>query len=1324
MSTQRAALPEMSRARSVRRASTVNGSVVSLSYPNEDMISEPTTDLGALTDQRSSYPSVMRSCLTINQFAGMEIPVMHDSSYARTITSLISALSQCLESHEDRRCRVLACKTVALVARSAYARIRHSPLLFATRDQTLNRLEDEVGTDIPVALCTAALEDTDDAVSATAVEALGMLTLSSSAMVGTVVDDELLRDMEAIAHVSPSPYAPSLSNLSDEDPSIPQMELQSRVFENVLTPRIWRLVRRILNYHQSSDILKTIPFMTSCLVHLIRINPSVTFGMDRSTYAKRWIEVDVPGLLYDFVMGIVIPSMKDSADGSLACAAALSGLRLSNVRPEAPWVGEVCRWASTTLVEQLAAMQVVEHKMGTLSTLLISLRALPLEERVSAMRVIINEVRFLPSTTTAAATITSPGIKIGSFYRRPARIGYLSEVALSFLVDGPSDADSRSEALKHFFDSSEVYALLASRSGPSKRNLRKWNSNNSLKSSLTRDDDGETIMGGGRTPTEEFLGSHVAEEFVLAFCHVASVVAEQLFSKTIDASSSKHWQDWLRCSVAILRTCSCCVNWQSRTMEDRLDEEDHDERTLFTMLTACQTAYVRLLNECFYAIGLLSAGSSVSLYLVPISTPPRILLLEDLGQAITSLARFQPLKGAEFMMGDVSKLADQFLEFTFRNRVPSRHIRIALIAAFVDHWVQDLSFQRIDELKFKDENARELLSLLSEEISTLILEMQNSEGINEFYLGYLQICVAAAENIALAAFDVRRRFEANSTNENFLRDLDEDVGFIISAARSVLRGINIREGANNMHKDEIGVLPICMEAIRRIDGTVLANNGYSDQQLIHSLIVTSAAHDYQMRMANLQPGEQCHFAPVLRSPLFDDLVEAPLVIDDSHVHAYYVHYCHQIIGSRLDLSLLSSRLMDLSAPVMDSDEDGVDVLGCFRSKNFLRLTPPPLPSERMPLFGTPLASRVNWGGSVTALSGGSDPISFVMAYSMRRCPRYDCEPEFRLMVSLRVHNLTAIQIDKGLRMDLRVTQQRSAFEAEGENVGVVLKSITANHKQEVRAGDQVTWEVAVDHWPMKGYIELHPSVTFREIDGEHVSPKLVYGDAPMEDDSRSGNESKEASKDSKSISKSTTTDDESTGSATGTDNTDGQSLDGTIVEEEDETLDIVLSSEPVQLSPMLGMQPCPLVFFKDGRGDVSTFRFLWYQMPHRMPEMMLFPNQLPGRLIGSNIDDFGAAVAGLSTIPIDEFIEGIGIVTLGWAFMTLKGDRMMCIMIESVELDEAGIESRMATLHFRADNEALLYSIMGSDSTRAVVVNSLTGDQWTSDDQMNGLLGL
>ena len=728
--------------------------------------------------------------------------------------------------------------------------------------------------------------------------------------------------------------------------------------------------------------------------------------------------------------------------------------------------------------------------------------------------------------------------------------------------------------------------------------------------------------------------------------------------------------------------------------------------------------------EVFYAVGFLLPHSSVTLHLVPVSAPPRILLLEDLAVAISSLAQFKELAKCAFARKDLQKLADQFLEFEFREGVPSRHVRIALLSILTDHWVQTREEEEGTDSKnfnMDDLNARELLTVLSEEISCLSTDLDDGMSTPKVILNYLDVCVAAVENIALIACDWCRRHGTNGERRGTLnQEIDEESAYIINTAMAALEGRNLREndvlnddinGQNNQH--HYPNLPVCAEAAQRIESVRMSN---TTDSALYSQLVTSAAQDYMRRVNVPEDGEPEVFAQLDLSPFIfpDEPNDSPLVASDAHLHAYFVHYCRQIIGSRTDLSILSSTLALANEPIQSS-QDKKQVM-VVRSKNWLRLTAPPLPLHRLPEAGLPLGSRVGWTGGLTTLSGSSDPVNFVLAYAVRRCPRYDCEPEFKLIVTMRMYNMTAVTIARGVRMDLRVTQQKSAFAVEGEEEteSNVLTSATTVYKHEIKAGDHVTWEVSVDDWPMKGTIELHSSVTFREIESEQPSTKVIGPTVvpavenlkkPPPQSSSSSSMSDEESK----------SDDEAT-------DAEGETVeDRTLIEDEDE-VDLTLTGEPVRLSPVIGLQPCPLVFFRDGHGDENTFRFLWYQMPHRMPEMILFP-AIPGVKVGSNTDDFAAGIAGIATIPLDEYIDELGVATTGWAFMTLGGDRLMCLMVES-DTDMEGEQERTSTLHFRADDEALLLSIMGSDAARNSVVGSLTRGLWTCDNQVNSLFGM
>ena len=1284
----------------------VTGSVPVLSFP----ASIDVPSLTSLTDKRSAYASVARTCLQLNLFAGSASSaassddnnnaLFHDASYAKSTSAFHAALIECAQTHEDRRCRILACKTLALVARSAYARIRHTPLLFGVREGTLHRLEDEVGTDVPVALCSVALEDVDDGVSACSVEALGMLTLSNAGMVGTSVEDVLLREMEAIAHARPSPNAPTLILLEDDDFSIAQLELQSRVHENVLSPRLWRLVRRILQYGSLSHLMRSLPFLTACLGHLVV--HTMSFGMDRSDYAKRWVEIDAAAMVDEVVSSLLLPAMQQYESGLAHCAA-LCTLRLAHVCPNASWVPQACPWVVSILIDEGAACQTTEQKTATLAALLIALRAIPLPERTATLEYVANEVRFLPSTTRVPRDVVSPGMllpKDGS-YRRPARIGFLSEIAVSFFVDednaddGSDDANVRSKALKRFLSSAEVTAILAARAGK-KRKKSRVSSNQSVATASSVDGLQSTNAQGGKTPTEEYAGTHVGEEIVLAFCQVASRAGRLvMMPRGGNVRSSRNLEDWLRSSLSVLSTFSACINWRSRTIDTSLTEEDHDVQTLFTVLAAAQGSYIVLLQECLYTVGLLSPASSVSLHVAPLAVPTDIAVLEKMAQATLTLFEYEPVKGVQFAHKDLATLVDQFLEYKIREGISSRHMRILLLALVTDHWVQsshtaiaggsrdasEPAAMNINEL-----NARELLATLSEQISSLSREIDEHQEKGQELRNtnangqYLRVCVACVENVALTACEFTRRFGS------FRIDLDEDARYIISVALAALEGKNLRDGdvTEEQKLEQRAMMPSCTEAARRIQDVASAGDSLQtdafgiggEAPALYSSLVAAARLDMKSGV---------EYTPYLSS--------LPIRLSaDASSHAHLTQYCLQVIGSRFDLAMWSSPLAvtddgeerkTQNRLVSETLDGGKDTAAPYaiRARSPLRLATPPPPPPRLPTIRWSPGGRMCWNGSTSMVTAGSDPVAVMFTYVARHIPRYDCEPEYRIEVTMKIHNITAVVITKGVRLGLSVTLDQSVLASPevGRDEHVLFSSSTV-YKHPLKGGDHLEWEVSLPHLPSSGMIALHPSVTFRDTEGEQVAPKWVE----KTDDSAEGTETF----------------------------TEKVGADITTVDEGDGIVDVTFSCESIPLTFMATLQPCPLVFFRYAYGDESVFRYLWQQLPYRSTPLKLIPNVKPE--MTSQTDELADAVGKLSSVWLREWISSMSTKMKGWAFSTFSGYRLFCVMATSGNR-EGKFQAEEATLQIRADDKGLINYAM-SEKTECGIVAALTSNHWRCED--------
>jgi len=1218
---------------------------IPLAFP--PLTADPTSNLAPLRDDQSGYAVVTKTCLHLTSYAGTGSSVQvedttsvsssalfHDPSYSRIISASCEALIECIQEHKDRRCRILACKTLGILARSAYARIRPTPLLFGIREPTITQLEDQVGTDIPAALATAALDDTDDGVSATAVEALGIMTLSSSHTVGTLVEDELLREMEAIAFCRVTPYAPTLRAVVDEDPSIPQAELQSRIYENIMGPRLLQMVDRIMQYRSTVHINMTLPCLTACLVHQVKTTPPLLFGMDRPTYAKRWVELDAVGLIDTVVQSLLLPSLQSAQDGSLAQAAALSSLRLAHVCPNQPWVPEVVQFAVTVFKEQLLIPQPLENKMGLISAMIIALRAVPLPERTETLILLVDAVKPLPATTHAPHGVTSPGALVEwqgySSYRRPARVGFWTEMALSFFMDGTAkDSDvafPRRESLNKFLTCPSIVQII-----------------------------------GANEP-----GVMIArDEILLAFTSVASCTGKR-FRMAADGTAqmtdtgTKEVKEWLKLAWVILTTFLPCA--QMGTKIAYLDED-------LSLLTAGQASYVRLLQEYLHFVGYLQPESSVALKLTANACPPHIIW-DQMTDSAAFLSRFESDDMGE--LENTTKLMSEIVKREVKHGIPSHHMRLFLLALAADNWVQGrvsgirkqfeaASSTASSVLKLDMQAGREILAalgpkrLLAKIFDAHIppVDKKKKDPIKKLAFEAAKVSVACIENIGLIACDWRRRFGSTQETKH-----------LVSVAVGLLQGKIDETPINDTMKSIMG--PICEAAVARIQAF------YESQ--------SSGAMDQSFPASELIQQTKTKIKPLVSSS------SLPSVNKDEFLLGYLTQLSRQLISSRVEQSIQS-------AP---SDS----VLSATRPPDWLRLTAPPVSESRdartSGVHGDALAA---WGNSVSSSSASSDAATFLVAYTPRRYLRYDGEEEFRLAVLMRVFNITAVDFEDGLRLEFGIAEK--AFDPDdhvskdiiaslGGQEGLIKIESRASsavvYRQEIKAGECLTWEAALNHSARANGAFLVPSIVFRNLAAEPDSTGTkwvgektgVQGDASVS----TGGDSK-AGEDDFQVTK-------------------GDSGANAFRGEGDksETENLVLPGEPLFLSPLVGLQPCPLVFFRDCWGDIDTFRFLWFRMSYQLPPLSL--------LVNSDFQEKDTMAIKIGTMSCltweGEAIPG-GYATKVWAFMTQSGSRLLAVFAES-DADSANTSSKFS-LHFRGDDNRVLCRIAGSKAARGAVVAAL-----------------
>jgi hypothetical protein len=1357
---------------------------------------DPTSSssLGSLRDENSSYAAVMKTCISLTQFLGASgaqassstsnsndaggslastedtssnniasSVLLQDFAYAQKTSDMLQALTICLQNHGDRRSRSLACTTAALLGRAAYARLRsNNSQLYLQHNAIAARLEDEVGTDLPTALATCALDDADEGVSAAACGALGLLILSttSPATVGsTLCQDDLLRHVLQLSTCAAqvAPYAPTLRAVTDEDAAVVQSQLYDRVQNSVLRPRISQLLNRLALYkNPAQSLVQALPIVTASLVYLLQTTPAVAFGsgggMDRVSFAKQWSVVDALGLTHDMVTDILLPILQHHTSGQLSLAASTSMLRLvsacasGSTAGMATWMTHASRWAATVLQEALSVtQQPLETKLATIATLLIASRGIPLPERTTLLQSTVPYIVQLPSTMRAApvgisscagalflprsklCSISSNGSGggAGNHYRMPTRVALWAEVALSFFLDGPivSAADSSSTSTTLSSASSSKKSKPSSTttsnasSSPRPDSLRKFLSLPVITNLI-----GEADIHTSSSPAAA-ASSNVAlnlrDEILLAFC-LTAIHAGRRFrggpNNNGGGSGSDHhhhhhhgsksgssadcWpiteattavvavEEWLQLAWVVLTAFSPCVNYGYNNNTATTNAANSATRKLFyleedlNLGTAGLMHYVQLLQEYLHFCGLLHSGSSVALKLVANACPPH-LIWDQLAESAAFLAPFDTVDMG--LLDNTTKLMDEIVlrEVKHASGIPSHHMRLFLLALAADHWMQGRVSAIRRQIESSSSNAtptvnldvtsgREIIMALSpRRILTKIFKAHippvDAEGkrkkdpIKRLALETVRVCCACIENIGLIACDWRRRFGSG-----------QEAKHLVSIAVGVLQGKIQDESSTptpTAGDDAIKAVmgPLCDAAVGRLQAFYESDMGGADSFPASELVMQTVKTKIR--------------------PLVSSSKRPPLTHDD-HLRGYLMQLSKQIIMSRIEQAVHAMPPADATA-------------ARARPTNWLRLTIPPIPESR---DGRVLGNHredLSWGTTVAAASSSSDAAAVMVAYTPRRFLRYDGEDEFRLTVLMRVFNTTAFEFFDGIRLELGIVNKledptsetadpvaKEVYEALGGSLDGPLSKPPASasvvYKQEIQPGDSVSWEVSFHHsLGCGGNLTLLPSVVYRNVPME-----------PAESGAQWVGEKAGGAGDASTISGSA--------SATGEDDfqvTKSDTAAAALKDGEGQMENVTVPGEPLVLSPLVTLQPCPLVFFRDRWGDLDAFRFLWFRMPNQLPEIPIIERTKSSSML---FEENGMAIkiASISSLTWNgEAIPG-GYVTRAWAFATLAGQRVMAVLAESDS-------DKKLALHFRGDDKFVLYSLTGSNSAREAMVAAL-----------------
>ena len=1176
----------------------------------------------------------------------------------------------------DRPGRTLVLNTIATIARTLYAMIRPSPLLYSFYETLSHQYEDEIASDVPAILCHLALDDPDEGMSAACLSTLGHLICTGpSTTYGGLYDDALQVHVRHLTAGGTSPYAPTLRSIGDEDVGIPLQELSTRIIENTMAPRLLHLVDRVTRYQQSRHICMALPCISMCLVHLLDVYPTTIHNTDRTVHSKRWSELDVAGLIDVGITSIILPILyrpSSTSSSIVAITAALSGLRLAHALPQQHWVRPVCWHGIQILQEEYASNDVapIETKLSLLAVILVAARALPLYPDRATLLIWFAEQLCHP---TLPSTISTPvpcaGLRltnhtgmsafpnVTTMYRRPTRVALWTELALSIFLDGPSySTDQRQACLQAFLNSATIQRILT--------------------------------VSSSDEATVPWQQQVLRDEILVAFTNVA-IDAGRRLRVAADGSTPlaapnllqcDHVPEWLALTNVVLTCfaeCALVPVVAVGTSSAYLDET-------LTLLNAGLASYVQLLQEYLHFAGLLYPSTSVALKLGANACPPH-LLWDRLTESASFLSHLEPAmiesdNSNDAMIKITSKLMNELVSRETKFGIPSHHMRLFVLALASDQWVQ-CRISAIRQQQFESMNGTELQSSqMSEALDSLngreilmalapkrlLLKIVNAhvppvggdgkpkrDPMKKLAMESTKVCVACIENIALLACDWRRRYGSSFESKH-----------LVSIAVGLLQGKMDESPIDDSMKSIVG--PICDAAVSRIQ-SFYENSGANDTSL----------DSFPLSELVMQP-VKIKIKPLISASKLNVRTK------DEILQEYMMQLCRQIVASRIQLSLFST------PNAADS------LLSTARPRNWLRLAVPPVPPSRDGrIYGSHGPTMAAWDHSVTAASAASDPIQLIVAYTVRRYLRYDGEDDYQITALVRAFNMTPIDIADGIRLEISIVntsadsdshdnETLTHAEALGGSVReleteIPLSCIAIDYPNELKSGEFITWEVTLNDIILSNSLLMIPSVVFLNVPVEpDVEGMKIVG--------TSDGETSTVNKDSKSG--------EDDFQVTSSDVAAANAFQG-------ETTNIRLVGEPLTLPPLIVCQPCPLVFFTDRRGDINSFRFLWFRFPYQLSPIKLALNRSNND--GNNINPITQKVAEMSSLEWEgEAIPG-GVASRLWAFFSFSGARLYCILTES----DGPNTDVQRTLYIRGDDQQLLFSFIGSKQSRQSVVSSL-----------------
>ena len=1215
--------------------------------------------LSHLRNPNSPYRIVARSALALHQLiyaSDSNIPshsggsiyiesttVYNAIRHRRLVHRILSSITTCLTTHNSPKCRSLSAKTLSSMARTYYASTQFDPRLQGIRTPAsiATLIEDDCGDGCARCLITAVLEDGDDGVSSSALESLGRLAMD-------IKSDNLAAEIRVIAECA---NPTSVLMYGGDDPVglswtlgsyTASRQLQTKVWENVVFPRMQKVLHRLWLYTNPYHVTLAVPVVTAVLVHaLTRGHDTMpsrrSLQMNKVSHAKRgWRENDAEGLAGEYVLRLLIPRLvkivnNDDESGGDALGLATALVRMASVCPHAPWRTSACRHATFVLLRHLedgmmmslsmsssepsqrgslseisytvsSAWIPIESLAGVIAMLVVALRGVPYRERAPGLTAAMYAtLMYLPlGVPVHQRGGESPDLPIciareakgASSYFRLGRIGLLTEVALSLMLDGVSDTKHCTELIRRVLQSD----LLAS----------VWDSSMYERASIFR-------------PTDDVLW---------VFCSVAIRLGKV---GAIDAS------EWCNLSLILLDFFTRLVCDPSRRSGSPFADAGYE-------------AYCNLFTDVLQRCGSFPPSKlSISVNMMPASS-----LESDLVNK-TSYLEGGPNKQFDHVASFLTKVTTKILfvrdidkaKVITRGGVDSVGDSFGitrLTAILVDSWlgccVANYEASRSnEELLTMSKKFFPHLSSLLNQILNKHYYCTNQESAD--MVSHLsQLVIACFENIACMSdlltdtSSIQSKEVDGSSSEGECPLAISMLEAVVTSTKEELSPTSTKEELSPTRKDSPVRQQIHDDAQNAIDR--ISAFMHNRPQSFSEDIVSS----FQV-------------SPLITHAAQVSLPSSP----DKHGQ---LERCMWFLFNHGRLVIMNRTNMATKAVFPTALSSGFAKL--IRPRNPLRLTSTfshATIDKYTKVRDLPLLIPARENGlrhNTITLTGCSDPVSLIMSHGMQRMLRGDTTESLSHVITMRLHNITPVSIRNGVNLGVKISRKSLPGQNRlGDGSTCVAVS---TYKHEIPSGDSITWEITLMNSRV-GDLVVQTDVTFLDLEKEAKTNQWL---------------------------------------SVGGESVNDHAMSSDAIDDADEaaTMDITLPFMPIIISSLEALIPCPLVFFagcsrctpNPGQGDDSSFKYLWECMGkwQRILPFVIPHGQIKCNAIRTLADTTKGYVNFASSEANSE--ECTSSPKTGCAFLSPNGSRIYCT--HQANVGDGHL------LEVRSDSSILLESVVGT----------------------------